>query len=123
MLANLSASNITIGKAEFRRMLCESQSAKTVSAYVFAAAGLGESTTDLAWDGQALICENGDLLAEAQRFSDDEELICADVDLDRLLVRPDEHLQLRGHDRRRARAPARDAPDRLRARRHARPSR
>ncbi len=84
VLANLSASNITIGKAEFRRMLCESQSAKTVSAYVFAAAGLGESTTDVAWDGQALICENGDLLAEAHRFSDDEELITGDIDLDRL---------------------------------------
>ena len=84
VLANLSASNITIGKAEFRRMLCESQSAKTVSAYVFSAAGLGESTTDLAWDGQALICENGELLAEAHRFSDDEELITGDIDLDRL---------------------------------------
>jgi NAD+ synthase (glutamine-hydrolysing) len=84
VLANLSASNITIGKAEFRRMLCESQSAKTVSAYVFAAAGLGESTTDLAWDGQALICENGDRIAEAHRFSDDEELITGDIDLDRL---------------------------------------
>jgi NAD+ synthase (glutamine-hydrolysing) len=84
VLANLSASNITIGKAEFRRMLCESQSAKTLSAYVFAAAGLGESTTDLAWDGQALICENGELVAEAHRFSDDEELITGDIDLDRL---------------------------------------
>ncbi|HEX3832291.1 MAG TPA: NAD(+) synthase [Solirubrobacteraceae bacterium] len=84
VLANLSASNITIGKAEFRRMLCESQSAKTVSAYVFAAAGLGESTTDVAWDGQALICENGELLAEARRFSDEEELITGDIDLDRL---------------------------------------
>jgi NAD+ synthase (glutamine-hydrolysing) len=84
VLANLSASNITIGKAEFRRMLCESQSAKTVSAYVFAAAGLGESTTDVAWDGQALICENGELLAEAHRFSDEEELITGDIDLDRL---------------------------------------
>jgi NAD+ synthase (glutamine-hydrolysing) len=84
VLANLSASNITIGKADFRRMLCESQSAKTLSAYVFAASGLGESTTDLAWDGQALIFENGDLLAQARRFCDDEELIAADVDLDRL---------------------------------------
>jgi NAD+ synthase (glutamine-hydrolysing) len=84
VLANLSASNITIGKAGFRRMLCESQSAKTISAYVFAAAGLGESTTDMSWDGQALICENGDLLAEAKRFSDEEELIVGDVDLDRL---------------------------------------
>jgi NAD+ synthase (glutamine-hydrolysing) len=85
VLANLSASNITIGKAGFRRMLCESQSAKTVSAYLFAAAGLGESTTDMAWDGQALIFENGNLLAEAERFSDAEQLITADVDLDRLM--------------------------------------
>ena len=85
VLANLSASNITIGKAGFRRMLCESQSAKTISAYVFAAAGLGESTTDMAWDGQALICENGDVLAEGKRFSDEEELTVADIDLDRLL--------------------------------------
>jgi NAD+ synthase (glutamine-hydrolysing) len=85
VLANLSASNITIGKAGFRRMLCESHSAKTISAYVFAAAGLGESTTDMAWDGQALICENGDVLAEGRRFSDDEQLISADIDLDRLL--------------------------------------
>jgi NAD+ synthase (glutamine-hydrolysing) len=85
VLANLSASNITIGKAGFRRMLCESQSAKTVSAYLFAAAGLGESTTDMAWDGQALIFENGNLLAEAERFSDAEQLITGDVDLDRIL--------------------------------------
>jgi len=84
VLANLSASNITIGKAGFRRMLCESQSAKTVSGYVFAASGLGESTTDMAWDGQALICENGDLLTESSRFADEEELICADIDLDRI---------------------------------------
>ena len=85
VLANLSASNITIGKAGFRRMLCESQSAKTISAYLFSAAGLGESTTDMAWDGQALIFENGDLLAEAERFSDAEQLIVADVDLDRIM--------------------------------------
>jgi NAD+ synthase (glutamine-hydrolysing) len=85
VLVNLSASNITIGKADFRRELCESQSAKTISAYAYAAAGLGESTTDLAWDGQALIYENGDLLAEAERFSDDEQLIVADIDLDRIV--------------------------------------
>jgi NAD+ synthase (glutamine-hydrolysing) len=85
VLCNLSASNITIGKSRYRRMLCEGQSARTISAYVYTAAGLGESTTDVAWDGQAMICENGDLLAESQRFSDDEQLICADLDLDRIL--------------------------------------
>jgi NAD+ synthase (glutamine-hydrolysing) len=85
VLANLSASNVTIGKAGYRRMLCESHSARTISAYVYTAAGTGESTTDLAWDGQAMICENGDLLSESPRFSDDEQLIYADLDLDRLL--------------------------------------
>jgi NAD+ synthase (glutamine-hydrolysing) len=84
VLANLSASNITIGKAEYRRSLCASQSAKTVSAYVYAAAGAGESTTDLAWDGHAMIWENGELLAETERFALDEQVALADVDLDRL---------------------------------------
>ncbi|HEY1511346.1 MAG TPA: NAD(+) synthase [Solirubrobacteraceae bacterium] len=86
VLANLSASNITVGKADYRRSLASAQSARTVAGYVFTAAGFGESTTDLAWDGQALICENGELLAEAQRFADEEQLICADIDLDRLLA-------------------------------------
>jgi NAD+ synthase (glutamine-hydrolysing) len=85
VLANLSASNITIGKAGFRRSLCSSQSARCIAAYVYTAAGMGESTTDLAWDGQALIYENGDLLAEADRFATDEQLITCDVDLDRLV--------------------------------------
>jgi NAD+ synthase (glutamine-hydrolysing) len=85
VLANLSASNITVAKAGFRHTLCESQSARTLSAYIYTAAGLGESTTDMAWDGQALIYENGQLLAETERFSDDEQLAIGDVDLDRLI--------------------------------------
>jgi NAD+ synthase (glutamine-hydrolysing) len=85
VLANLSASNITVGKDGYRRMLCESQSGRTISAYLYTAAGSGESTTDLAWDGQALIYENGQLLTESERFSDDEQLIVADLDLDRIL--------------------------------------
>ena len=84
VLANLSASNITIGKDSYRRMLCEAQSGRAIAGYVYTAAGLGESTTDMAWDGQALIYENGQLLAESERFSDDEELIVADLDLDRI---------------------------------------
>jgi NAD+ synthase (glutamine-hydrolysing) len=84
VLANLSASNITTGKAGFRRSLCESQSARTIAGYVYTAAGMGESTTDLAWDGQALIYENGDLLAESERFATGERLIMADLDLDRI---------------------------------------
>jgi NAD+ synthase (glutamine-hydrolysing) len=85
VLANLSASNITIGKSGYRRMLCEAQSGRAIAGYVYTAAGLGESTTDVAWDGQALIYENGQLVCESERFSDEEELIVADLDLDRVL--------------------------------------
>ena len=85
VLANLSASNITIGKASYRRELCASQSGKCIAAYMYSAAGPGESTTDLAWDGHALIYENGELLAESQRFADHEQMISADIDLERLI--------------------------------------
>ena len=84
VLANLSASNITIGKAEYRRELCALQSGRCVAAYLYSAAGPGESTTDLAWDGHALIYENGELLSESERFSSDEDCIVADIDLERL---------------------------------------
>ena len=84
VLVNLSASNITVGKADYRRLLCASQSARTIAAHLYVAAGAGESTTDLAWDGHALIYENGDLVAESERFAGGEQLILADVDLDRL---------------------------------------
>jgi NAD+ synthase (glutamine-hydrolysing) len=86
VVANLSASDVTIGKAEYRRQLCSSHSASTISAYLYTAAGAGESTTDLAWDGHGLICENGTVLAETQRFADDDQLLVADVDLDRLVA-------------------------------------
>jgi NAD+ synthase (glutamine-hydrolysing) len=84
VLANLSASNITVGKAEYRRLLAASQSARAIAGYIYTAAGLGESTTDLAWDGQAAIFENGDLVVQAERFAEEEELITADLDLDRI---------------------------------------
>src|SRR5579872_5036979 len=83
VLINLSASNITIGKAETRRLLCQSQSARCIAAYLYTAAGLGESTTDLAWDGQAEVFENGVELASSERFVA-EALTLADVDLGRL---------------------------------------
>jgi len=85
ILANLSASNIVIGKADERHMLCRSQSARTASAYVYSAAGHGESTTDLAWDGQGIVYELGDLLAESERFSLRPELCVADVDTQRIV--------------------------------------
>jgi NAD+ synthase (glutamine-hydrolysing) len=84
VLINLSASNITIGKADTRRLLCASQSARTISAYAYSAAGPGESTTDLAWDGHAAIFECGELLAETERFANGSTLVTADVDLGRL---------------------------------------
>ncbi len=84
VLANLSASNITIGKADYRKGLCAAHSGKCIAAYLYSAAGGGESTTDLAWDGQALIYENHELLAESERFRKDEHWITADVDLERL---------------------------------------
>jgi NAD+ synthase (glutamine-hydrolysing) len=84
VLVNLSASNITIGKAELRRLLCGSQSARTSSAYAYSASGPGESTTDLAWDGQAAIFECGDQLAETERFEKDSTIVQADIDLGRI---------------------------------------
>ena len=84
VIANLSASDVTVGKADYRRLLCASQSAKCVAAYLYSAAGPGESTTDLAWDGHALIYENGERLAESTRFPRFGDLITADIDIDHL---------------------------------------
>ena len=84
VLANLSASNCTIGKADYRRGLCAMQSGKCVAAYLYAGAGAGESTTDLAWDGHGMIWENGRLLAETERFSPEEQIVSGDVDLELL---------------------------------------
>jgi NAD+ synthase (glutamine-hydrolysing) len=85
VLVNVSASNVTVAKADYRRMLCASHSARSLAAHLYVAAGSGESTTDLAWDGQALVHENGELLAESERFSTHEQLIAADLDLERLI--------------------------------------
>ncbi len=84
VIANLSASNITIGKAETRRLLCRSQSARSLCAYLYAAAGEGESTNDVAWDGQAGIYEAGAPLAETARFPSGAQAAVADLDLDLL---------------------------------------
>ncbi|MCI1641665.1 MAG: NAD(+) synthase [Actinomyces sp.] len=84
VIVNLSASPITVGRAEDRRLLVRSASARTNTAYVYCAAGQGESTTDLSWDGQTMVYEMGDLLAEGERFPDGARLTVADVDLDRL---------------------------------------
>jgi NAD+ synthase (glutamine-hydrolysing) len=84
VLLNLSGSPITVGRAEDRRLLCRSSSSRCLAAYVYAAAGAGESTTDLAWDGQTMIYENGVLLAETERFPQGPRRAVADVDLELL---------------------------------------
>lgn len=82
VLANLSGSPITIGRARSRALLCQSSSARYIGAYVYAAGGAGESTTDLGWDGQTSIYETGNLLAEGERFAPGAVTTLADVDLD-----------------------------------------
>jgi len=84
ILCNLSASNVVVGKAEERAMLCASQSTRCHAAYVYSAAGPGESTTDLAWDGQATIHELGALVAHTSRFPMRSQMCVADVDVERL---------------------------------------
>jgi NAD+ synthase (glutamine-hydrolysing) len=84
VLVNLSASNEVIGKAAYRRQLVANQSGRCIAAYVYAASGVQESTTDLVFGGHCLIAENGNLLAESQRFERQSALLIADVDLDRL---------------------------------------
>jgi len=82
---NLSASNELIGKAEYRESLVRGQSATAMCAYAYASSGVGESTTDTVFGGDALICEYGSLLAKGERFSLDNQLITADVDLQKLV--------------------------------------
>jgi NAD+ synthase (glutamine-hydrolysing) len=84
VLVNLSASNVVVGKAGYRHQLVAQQSARCLSAYLYTSAGRGESSTDMAWDGQAIIYENGEMLAESERFLDTSHLLFADVDLERL---------------------------------------
>ena len=84
VLCNLSGSPITIARAEDRRLLVRSASARCSAAYLFAAAGQGESTTDLSWDGQTMVYECGDLLGETERFPEGARRSVIDVDLDRI---------------------------------------
>jgi NAD+ synthase (glutamine-hydrolysing) len=84
VIANLSASNVLVAKHEYRDTLAANQSARCMAAYLYSAAGVGESTTDLAWDGHGMIHENGTLLAQSRRFADAPQLTVADIDLDRL---------------------------------------
>ncbi len=84
VLINLSASPITIGKADYRRQLAASQSSRCIAGYLYSEAGFGESTTDLTWDSHGMIYENGSLIGETQRFQYESQLVTAEMDLDRL---------------------------------------
>jgi NAD+ synthase (glutamine-hydrolysing) len=84
VLLNLSASNVTVAKADYRRQLVSGQSARCLAAYLYSGAGPGESTTDLAWDGHALVGEVGNILAETKRFQDSAQFVTADLDLERI---------------------------------------
>ncbi len=83
VIANLSGSNEIIGKSEYRKNLVKMQSAHTVSAYLYANAGCGESTQDLVFSGHSLIAENGSVLAESKLF--ENEILYADIDIERIL--------------------------------------
>ena len=84
IIFNLSASNELIGKASYLRSLIQGQSARTIAGYVYAGSGFGESTQDLVFSGRAFICENGHMLAEAERFTMKEQLIVSEIDVERL---------------------------------------
>ncbi len=103
VLVNLSGSPITIGRSDTRSVLCRTQSMRCLAAYLYAAAGQGESTTDLSWDGQTSIFENGVELAQGARFEEDPQLTIADVDLD--LLRQERSRQGTFEDNRRVTMP------------------
>lgn len=84
VLLNLSASPITIGRAQDRHILAQSASARCNAAYLYAAAMSGESTTDLSWDGMTMVYEMGDLIGQSERFPETAQRTVVDVDLDRL---------------------------------------
>ncbi|WP_210503990.1 NAD(+) synthase [Nocardioides xinjiangensis] len=102
LLVNLSGSPITIARAEDRRLLVRSASSRCAAAYVYAAAGQGESTTDLSWDGQTMVYECGSLLGESERFPDGPRRTVVDVDLD--LIRQERMRQVTFDDNRRTHA-------------------
>lgn len=82
--ANLSASDEYVSKAQYRQSLVQNQSARTISGYIYAGASVTESTTDLVFSGATMICENGTMLAEGERFCRETVITCADIDIEKL---------------------------------------
>jgi NAD+ synthase (glutamine-hydrolysing) len=91
ILANLSASNELVGKADYRRKLVEQQSARCIAGYIYSGSGVHESTTDMVFSGHSIISENGIILKESERFSRDDQIIYSDIDLGKLTV--EKHMQ------------------------------
>jgi NAD+ synthase (glutamine-hydrolysing) len=86
IILNLSASNEIIGKHEYRRNLVSNQSSKCIASYVYTSCGINESATDVVFSGHSIICENGNILEESNRFTFDDELIYSDIDIDKLMM-------------------------------------
>lgn len=84
LIFNLSASNDIVGKHEYLKSLITGQSARLHCAYIYASCGYGESTQDVVYGGKALIAENGNILAETERFAFDQQIAIAEIDIDRL---------------------------------------
>jgi NAD+ synthase (glutamine-hydrolysing) len=84
VILNLSASDALVGKGDYRRNLVQNQSARCMAAYVYASAGVHESTTDMVFSGHLMIAENGSMLAERKNYSRQSEIIFADIDVERL---------------------------------------
>lgn len=95
IIFNLSASNEIVGKTEYRRKLIEQQSAKTISAYIYASAGMYESTSDLVFSGHSIITENGEILAENKKFNLESEIIETEIDVKNIMQ---ERLQQTNYD-------------------------
>ncbi len=98
VIFNLSASPEAVGKHAYQRQLITQQSARTLAAYVYASAGVGESSTDLVFAGKAFIAENGVLIAETERFSMEEQLIVADIDMQLLYFARQRNTSFRVND-------------------------
>lgn len=86
LICNLSASNIVIGKADYRRLLIKATSGRNICGYIYSGAGHGESTTDMAWDGHAVIAENGSIISESERFAGNGSFTVNDIDVDKLIL-------------------------------------
>ena len=97
LLLNLSASSETSGKAIYRRRMVAQHSASCMASYVYVSCGIGESTQDCVFGGHSMICENGEIFAETERFAQDNQLVYADIDLDILTNERRKHTTFLSH--------------------------